>query len=137
MIIYSTNGPKLLDLIYAEHLAMLPDSAKDAMVRSLKNSPNAWVAYHDETLLGFCGLIPPTLLSETAYLWLYATAEFSKHRFLCARYSRHLIEDVLNHYPVVVGHCVDRSPACKWLRWLGATFREPQGELIPFEIKAP
>lgn len=135
MMVYRTNGPKLLDLIYADHLAMLPANDQDTMVRSLKNSPDAWVAYHETDLVGFSGIIPPTLLSDTAYFWLYATALFAKHPIACTRVSRRLVQDALNCYPVLVGHCTARSS--RWLRWLGAELFPPiDSGFIPFEIKA-
>lgn len=134
MMIYHTNGPKLLGLIYQDCLSMLSDTNRDTMERSLRNSPDAWVAYHADTVLGFCGLIPPTLLSETAYFWFYATPEFGHHRLAATRVSRRLVRDALNRYPNLVGHCTAKS--ARWLRWLGASLGEPQGSLIPFEIKA-
>lgn len=134
MIIYHTTGPKLLELIYPTHLAMLSDSAQDAMTRSLRNSPAAWIAYHADIPLAFAGVIPPTLLSDTAYLWMYTTPSFAEHRLVCLRHSHRLIADALRCYPILVGHCSARSH--HWLHWLGATFGEPQGHHIPFRIEA-
>lgn len=134
MMIYHTNGPKLLDLIYRDCLAMLPTHNQEIMTRSLRNSPDAWVAYHDEMVLGFCGLIPPTLLSDTAYLWMFTTPGFAEHRTACLRQSRKLLQDALQRYPIIVGHCSMVSQ--RWLQWLGATLLPPQGDFIPFEIKA-
>lgn len=136
MIIYHTNGPRLLDLIYVDHLATLSDNAREIMERSLRNSPEAWVAYHADELVAYCGVIPPTILSDTAYLWMYTTPNFAKHWLVCVRHSRELIADVLRCYPILVGHCNENS--AKWLRWLGAfVSAEPQSGFIPFEIKAP
>jgi len=132
--IYHTDGPRLHGLIYPQCLAMLPMDQQETMARSLNNSPDAWVAYADETVVGFAGVIPPTLLSSTAYFWLYTTRHFSTHRLACTRVSRRLVADVLNHYPVLVGHCTQQS--ARWLRWLGATLGEPQGPVIPFRIEA-
>lgn len=134
MMIYHTSGPRLLDLISIPHLAMLSANERDTMSRSLNNSPDAWVAYADQVLVGFSGVIPPTLLSSTAYFWLYTTRHFPAHRVAATRISRRLVADALGRYPVLVGHCTDRSS--RWLRWLGATLGEPQGPLIPFRIEA-
>lgn len=135
MIIYHTTGPELLPRVI-DILAAMPKDQCEIMERSLRNSPDAWVAYADSTILGFCGLIPPTILSDTAYLWFYSTRHFASHRIACLRSSPKLITDVLRHYSIVVGHCVSGAPACRWLRWLGATFGEPQGRYIPFRIEA-
>lgn len=134
MMIYHTSGPRLHGLIYPECLAMLPVDQQETMARSLDNSPDAWVAYADQTVVGFAGVIPPTLLSDTAYFWLYTTPHFARHRFACARISRRLVADALARYPVLVGHCTEQSG--RWLRWLGASFGEWQGPLLPFRIEA-
>lgn len=134
MMTYHTNGPKLLDLIYPDYLSMLSADNKDIMARSLRNSPDAWVAYVDERMVGFSGVIPPTILSDTAYFWLYTTSDFARHRIAATRISRRLVADALARYPILVGHCTARSS--RWLLWLGATLREPIGQLIPFEIRA-
>lgn len=134
MMIFHTSGPRLHGLIYAECLSMLPVVDQETMARSLSNSPDAWVAYHDDKVLGFSGVIPPTLLSETAYFWLFATKHFSDHKLVCTRISRRLVADALDRYPVLVGHCTERSS--KWLCWLGASLGEPLGPLIPFRIEA-
>lgn len=132
--IYHTDGPRLHELIYSEYLSMLPVSDQETMARSLGNSTDAWVAYDRDAVVAFAGVIPPTILSETAYFWLYTTSHFASHRLTCTRISRRLVEDVLNRYPVLVGHCTERSS--RWLRWLGATLGLAQGSLIPFRIEA-
>ena len=132
--IYHTNGPRLHSLIYPECLATLPVDQQETMQRSLNNSTDTWVAYADQKVVGFAGVIPPTLLSDTAYFWLYATTDFARHSFACARISRRLVADALARYPILVGHCTEKS--VRWLRHLGATLMEPQGPVIPFRIEA-
>ncbi len=134
MMIYHTNGPYLYGLIYQEYLEILPIDQHETMERSLRNSPDAWVAYHGDQVLAFAGVIPPTLLSDTAYFWLYTTRHFSDHVVKCTRVSRALVSDVLVRYPILVGHCTAKSS--RWLQWLGATLGEPQGPVIPFRIEA-
>ena len=69
------------------------------------------------------GLIPPTLLSDTAYLWLLTTDIIAEHKFLFIRYSQLFIEHMLTKYPVIVGDCfVENASAIRWLKWLGAEF---------------
>lgn len=134
MMIYHTDGPRLLDLIYPDYLSMLSADNQDTMARSLRNSPDAWVAYDDDRVLAFAGVIPPTLLSDTAYFWLYTTIHFKSRRITCTRISRRLVTAALACYPILVGHCTEQSR--RWLLWLGASLREPIGPLIPFEIRA-
>ena len=95
-----------------------------------------WTGYIDGDLVCIWGLIPPSLLSEQAYLWLYTTEELKGHEFLFIRRSQLAVEAMLEQWPTIVGHAVvDNTRAIKWLKWLGATFGEPQGKLIPFIIR--
>lgn len=83
------------------------------------------------------GLIPPTLLSETAYLWLYHIDEVvSENRFIFVRKSQRMVEEMLAEYPRITGYCQIANPtSIRWLQWLGASFGEPQGEIAPFVIR--
>jgi len=110
---------------------------EEILLRSTKNSTHLWLGTHDETILCFFGLIPPTLLSDVAYLWLYCTPYMCGHTIPLIRHSRRAVRDWLNIYPHIVGHGhSDRPRSLAWLRLLGAEFGEPTGSVIPFEIKA-
>src|SRR5215467_288715 len=75
-----------------------------------------WAGLIDGRLACLWGLIPPTLLSNQAYLWLYTTDVIKEHTSIC-------------------GHAIaGADKSIKWLRWLGAKFGEPQGKGIPFRI---
>jgi len=107
------------------------------MHRAMHNSSVVWVGWDDEEILCCYGLIPPTLLSDRAYLWLYTTEYLKEHLFILVRHSQRAIADALREYPLLVGHCrIGSSKSLRWLRWLGAEFGGAQGDLIPFEIKA-
>ncbi len=82
------------------------------------------------------GLIPPTLMSNQAYLWLYTTDLVKEHQFLFVRYSQRMVEKLLEHYESIVGHVqVDAPRSRQWLKWLGAEFGNPKGSNIPFVIR--
>ena len=82
------------------------------------------------------GLIPPTLLSEQAYLWLHTTEAASEHEFVLVRRSQIEVRKMLEEHPRIIGHCeVGAERSIRWLGWLGAIFGEPQEKLIPFVIK--
>lgn len=132
------TGAEAYDLIYPEHLSMLSEINQETMRRHMHNSARVWVGYEDDKVLCFLGLIAPSLLSDRAYLWLYTTEHLHSHIFVFIRYSQRLVAEMLEHYPVIVGHTeVSNIKAIRWLRWLGATFGEPQAEgVYPFEIKA-
>lgn len=131
------SGLDAYDLIYPDHLAKLSDMAQESMHRAMRNSSHVWIGFDGSFALVAYGLIPPTLLSDRAYLWLYTTEHIQSHIFSLIRHSQRAIEEMLREYPLIVGHGVvgaDRS--LRWLRWLGAEFGPPQGNLLPFTIKA-
>lgn len=83
------------------------------------------------------GLIPPTLLSDSAYLWLLTTEIVAEHKFLLVRHSQRYIEEALKVFPTIVGDVlVGNEPAQRWLKWLGAEFEQPVHGRIPFAIRA-
>lgn len=87
-------------------------------------------------LLCLWGLVPPTLISDRAYLWLHTTPEIEGHEFLLVRKSQIEVGKMLEHYPTIIGHClVDAERSIRWLKWLGARFGESDGKLIPFTIR--
>lgn len=137
IFIQPVSASEAFDLIYADHLAMLSTVEQETMQRAMMNSAQLWVGSQDEKILCVWGLIPPTMLSDRAYLWLRTTEHMNEHVFLFVRHSQRAVAELLKHYPLIVGHClVDNTKAHRWLRWLGAEFSYPQGKFIPFEIKA-
>jgi hypothetical protein len=88
-----------------------------------------------ETVCVF-GLMPPTLLSDRAYLWMWHNEKIREHSFVVVRESQLAVEEMLRDYEVLVGHCHrDQPKSRKWLRWLGAEFGPPDGTRVPFEIR--
>lgn len=82
------------------------------------------------------GLVPPTLLSDEAYLWLHVLEPVEEYEFVFVRYSQQAIAEALERFPVIKGHCeVGASRSIRWIKWLGGKFSEPQGRMIPFEIR--
>ena len=99
-------------------------------------SVTIWAGYVDNKLVGLWGVIPPTLMSSQAYLWLYTTDYLKEHQFVFIRHSQLVIEEVLKEYPSIVGHVlIGANKSIRWLKWLGAKFSHPQGKLIPFRIE--
>lgn len=126
------------DLIYLAHLSTLPELDQETMHRAIMNSSRIWCGSVDHKILALWGLIPPTLLSDTAYLWLFTTPRLSEHVFLFVRHSQRVIQTMLAEYPHIVGHAkVGNHKAIQWLRWLGAEFGEPiNNDFLPFTIRA-
>lgn len=131
------NAAEAMDLISLEHLPMLPIMDQETIQRSIGNSTRVWAGLIDERLVAMWGLIPPTLMSDTAYLWLVTTKHLAQHQFLFIRYSQRAIDAMLEDYEEIVGHClIENRRAQQWLRWLGAKFGEPiHGKVYPFTIR--
>lgn len=90
----------------------------------------------DGRLLCVWGLIPPTMLSDQAYLWLQTSDTAQEHEFILVRRSQIELKVMLEKYSKIVGHCEVRAErSIRWLRWLGAIFGEPDGLLVPFVIR--
>ena len=95
-----------------------------------------WAGLIDGKLAAMWGLIPPTLMSNQAYLWLYTTNVMKEHQFILVRHSQLVMEEILKEYPSVCGHAtIGDYKAIWWLKWLGAKFSEPYGHDVMFRIK--
>jgi hypothetical protein len=131
------SGHEAYDLIYPAHLAMLPVSDQQVMHQSMANSTRVWLGWDDEKIICVWGLVPPTLLSDRAYLWLYTTQHLTSHVFHLVRHSQRMVQQMLKEFPELAGHCaIDQPKSIRWLKWLGAKFGDPQGPFLPFTIKA-
>lgn len=95
-----------------------------------------WSGYINDRLVAVWGLVPPTILSDRAYLWLFCTEEVEEHTFIFVRYSQLVIENLLTEWPTIVGHVLmTNDRAYRWLKWLGADFGPPVDGIIPFVIR--
>jgi hypothetical protein len=128
-----------MELIYGPHLSMLSQVNQETMTRAIGNSDWVWIGDVDGEVFGFWGLIAPTLCSNRAYLWFYATDSFCRHIFRFIRHSREVTAELLSYYPILVGHGrSDDAKSLRWLKWCGAEFGAPvaNGAAIPFEIRS-
>lgn len=100
-------------------------------------SGEMWTGWIDDELVCAWGLIPPTLISRQAYLWMHSTDRIAEHKFIFVRHSQRVIEAMLAHYDTIVGHCIIGSrDSIRWVRWLGGVFGEADGPYLPFRIEA-
>lgn len=137
MNIQKHKPPVAWDLLSSGCLATLSEFNRDTMHRAVFNSDWVWIGDVNDEVFGFWGLIPPTLCSDRAYLWLYSTESLRKQKLAFIRRSREVTAELLTHYPILVGHGrAGDANSLRWLRWCGAQFSEPVGELVPFEIRS-
>lgn len=105
--------------------------------RVLLSSSMVWAGLlPDGRLACTWGLVPRTMLSDYAYLWLYTSELVVGHEFLFVRQSQLAVEEMLEHYPGLYGMVeADNPSAMRWLRWLGAEFGPAALDGIPFIIR--
>jgi len=95
-----------------------------------------WVGHVDGEVACFWGLIPPSLLRDSVYLWLYTTEALKGNEFVFIRQSQIAVKLILSQYSEIIGHArVENTKGIRWLRWLGAEFDTPDGKAIPFVIR--
>jgi hypothetical protein len=98
-------------------------------------SGEVWAGYVSGELEACWGVIPPSFMSDQAYLWMLNLPV--KHPIILGRYSRKVMDTLLFRWPTILGHCRLGSSSMRWLLWLGAEFGQPQSGLIPFSIRRP
>lgn len=125
------------DLILSGNAIRITPDELRRFDRIIGATANVWAGYVDGELLAIWGLVTPTLLSDSAYLWLFTTDSVGEHEFVLVRRSQIAIKEMLKRYPRIIGHCVaDAERSIRWLKWLGATFGELDGDLRPFVIRS-
>lgn len=102
----------------------------------LRNTTAIWLWKINGKSACIWGINLPTLCDDRAYLWLHVTDAIKTYEFTFIRQSQIAMEKVLDRYPIVYGHAqIDNERAKRWLKWLGATFDEPEGPFLPFTIR--
>lgn len=131
-----TKEVNLREVILRSEVKHIPEAEeilRDCMYRSMEIR----IGKVDGVVACVWGLIPPTILSDSAWLWLLCTDIVAEHKFLFVRHSQRYIEEALKEYPIILGDClIDNKSAKRWLEWLGAKFAEPIAGRIPFSIRA-
>lgn len=103
--------------------------------RALLCSSKAWVGKVDGKTACIWGLVPASLLSDTAYLWLLTTELVEDHQFLFVRHSQIEIRRMLEVYKTICGHCdVRNTRSVRWIKWLGGKFDTSRGPVATFTI---
>lgn len=115
----------------------LNDEEHDRIMKDcLRSSPVVWESNIDGEGACIWGLIPQTLMSDRAYIWLYTTDVADQHTFILVRQSKLMIEEVLKECPILYGYCkLEDARAIRWLKWLGAEFGIYDDVKISFEIR--
>ena len=127
---------ELYTIVRRSPVADLP-GALATMRKCMTRSVKIYYGEVDGKVACVWGLIPPSLLSDSAYLWLLTTDIVAENKFLFVRHSQRYVEEMLKEYPLIIGDCMlDNPQAVRWLRWLGAHFHDPVDNRLPFSIRA-
>jgi hypothetical protein len=111
--------------------ALVPMSEENLKVAKL--SKHLFAGYYNGALMCVMGLIPQTLLSDEAYLWLITMNCVGRHKIVFGIAAHGFIKTILeSYYPKLIGHCEARS--VKWLRHLGAEIGGMENGLATFRI---
>lgn len=95
-----------------------------------------WAGMVDDELVCAWGLVPPTLLSNEALLWLHTTPAVDAHKFVFVRRSQMAVDEMLKLYPKIVGVTMyDAERSRRWIEWLGGTYGKREGKVMPFTIE--
>jgi hypothetical protein len=122
-------------IIIELHGGVLTDAQAVALAHCVGPTSDLWLGLINGRPVCAWGLVPPTMLSDRAYLWLYATPAIDEHKFLFIRRSMRVVEDLRQLYPVMYGVCDVTNPrAIRWLKRLGAKFSDPSDGHVPFVI---
>lgn len=126
----------LREVILRSPMAGLPD-AEETLRECMYRSVEVRYGFIDGEVACMWGLIPPSLLSTTAYLWLLTTDIVAEHKFLFIRYSQRYVEEALKTWPTIIGDVlIENRPAQRWLKWLGAEFGPAVKGRFSFTIQA-
>ena len=139
-LIELADKAKTRQLIFEAREGILSDEETKILEQYLTFSAKLYIGSVDGKMCCAWGVVPPSLMSDRAYLWLFSTDAVEQYKFLFVRYSQKAIAEILEEWPIITGYCEVNSPrSIRWLKWLGAKFGEPikgkEAWFRPFEIR--
>lgn len=134
--VIEVDSEALMKLISSAPGVSLEENESKIMRECAGMSMNLYAGFADEQFVCAYGLIPPSFLSEQAYIWLYATPALEENKFVFLRHSQRIVEEMLKLYPRLIGFCSRGNvKAIRWIKWLGGKFAEPEGDRVNFVIR--
>lgn len=125
-----------LEVIYKNEFHLTEGKENGVWQEYISSCSATWIGIVEGEIACIWGIIPPTLLSDRCYLWLFTTKALIGNEFRFIRCTQRWVEELLKEYPMIVGHVrVGQDRSIRWLKWLGAVMEEPEGFLIPFAIR--
>lgn len=114
---------------------VVDDTDLRALESCTSRASHLWIGYIRSRPVCAWGLVPPTFLSDRAYLWLYASPAVDEYKFIFVRNSQLQLEMMQRIYPTIFGVTrAEDARAIRWIKWLGGKYGAPQNGLRPFLI---
>jgi hypothetical protein len=132
--IYQITLDQMRELFNHRDMPRLTYNEIKIIIQTAEMSRPLLAVFYDDELLGFYGLVPHTIFSDSANIWLYHTPKVSNHPIAFARRSRSVIKDMLELYPRILGFCATQSAAF-WVDWCGADWLTPINGIRIFEFR--
>lgn len=115
----------------------LTDTERTVMSNCASVSMYIWAGIYDEDVYCVWGVIPPTFLSNKAYVWLYSdSTKVVEHQFVFIRHSQIAVKKMLEKFDALYGTADRRNVrSMRWLKWLGAEFEQAPCNTLDFVIR--
>ena len=135
VLVEQVKGKKFIELISPAIYDLLKEEELKIMENAVEKSTSVCMVSKGQ-MIGITGIAPDTLLSSSAFLWLYTNPFNERISVEVLKATRVVIKNFLVDYPCLVGYCeVENVKAQRWISWLGADFGRENGKLIPFKFE--
>lgn len=100
---------------------------EEALLNGFQESELCFTIERNEKPIAMFGIVPQTLLSNSATIWFLASPELEKVQRAFLKYSKYFITLMFESYSLL-DNWVDEEnkKSIKWLHWCGATIEEPK-----------
>ena len=106
----------------------------EAITRSIEASLDSWSVWDGNRLVMVCGYMPQGFIGSTVRAWCLTTMEVYNMKVWFARASRRFVTTLLDRYTAVEVYVWNRHElAIKWLKWLGFSYKESDGDFPRYE----
>ena len=92
---------------------------EQALLYGYTNSVLCYTVERNESPIAMFGVVPESLLSDKAYLWLLGSPELKKVKKSFMKQSRYFVNLMLEHYPLLFNFVdIENWASIRWLTWL-------------------
>lgn len=95
--------------------------SKPIVLSAAKLANEILVVMYEDGPICYLGIVPPTILSDNAYIWMISTPYGEAHPYIFGRYGKKIMETILQKYRVIFGDCFSPK-SVRWLKRIGAEF---------------